>query len=128
MAWDKIADEMNIEDIGASLLANLAKGIYSREGVLREYVQNACDACDEWEMQSGSQSSNAVVKITIDGPDSISIQDQGIGMTLKAIKEAKKIAVSPKAGEHLTGFRGIGIWAGFQACDILEVVSTSKGD
>ena len=38
------------------------------------------------------------------------------------IKAVKKIAVSPKSEiEGTTGFRGIGIWAGFQACDKLIV-------
>lgn len=28
----------------------------------------------------------------------------------------------------MTGFRGIGIWAGFQACDRLEITTTKAGD
>src|SRR5262249_32731772 len=44
MSWSKIEDTVEIGDIGARLLANLAKGIYSPDNVLREYVQNAADA------------------------------------------------------------------------------------
>ena len=47
-----------------------------------------------------------------------------------AIKACKKIAVSPKSELDgiMTGFRGIGIWAGFQACGRLELETTKEGD
>lgn len=127
MAWSKIKDEFEIDDIGARLLANLAKGIYTHEAVLREYVQNAADAYEQLRA-SGSTVTDPTIKITVEQNKSLSIYDAGIGMNRKAIREAKKIAVSPKAGANLTGFRGIGIWAGFQACDSLEIVTTKKGD
>src|SRR5688572_19475550 len=114
MTWSKIKDEFEIDDIGARLLANLAKGIYTHEAVLREYVQNAADAYEQLRA-SGSTVTDPTIKITVEQSKSLSIYDAGIGMNKKAIREAKKIAVSPKAGANLTGFRGIGIWAGFQA-------------
>jgi cupin superfamily acireductone dioxygenase involved in methionine salvage len=124
MAWSKIDDQFTIDDIGARLLANLARGIYNHEAVLREYVQNACDAYAALPVLP----EYAAIKISIEDEDTIAIQDDGIGMDLKDIKASKKIAVSPKSDmEGMTGFRGIGIWAGFQACDQLEIVTTKAG-
>lgn len=126
MSWSKLKDEFEIDDIGGRLLANLAKGIYNHEAVLREYVQNAADAYQQLHA-SGVVQAQPRISITIEG-SSLSIHDNGVGMSKKGIREAKKIAVSPKANANLTGFRGIGIWAGFQACDRLEIVTTRKGD
>lgn len=128
MTWSNLKDKFEIDDIGARLLANLAKGIYSAEAVLREYVQNAADAYEELQNSGVSTTEPPNIVISLEGLRSVSIHDNGIGMNAKAIREAKKIAVSPKAGANLTGFRGIGIWAGFQACEKLEVVTTRKGN
>lgn len=127
MPWSNLKDEFQIDDIGARLLANLAKGIYSHEAVLREYVQNAADAYEQLRA-SGTIPSQPRITITVEDGNSLSIHDTGVGMNKKGIREAKKIAVSPKANANLTGFRGIGIWAGFQACDRLEIFTTKKGD
>jgi len=125
MSWTHIDDEFTINDIGARLLANLARGIYNHEAVLREYVQNACDA---YAALNGAPE-NEVIRVTIESEDAIAIQDNGIGMNLSDVKASKKIAVSPKSEiEGMTGFRGIGIWAGFQACNQLEVTTTKAGD
>jgi hypothetical protein len=125
MNWQQIPDEFTIDDIGARLLANLARGIYSHEAVLREYVQNACDAYKELKILPDYPTINIMVV----SEDTISIQDNGIGMDEGRIKACKKIAVSPKSAFHgeMTGFRGIGIWAGFQACDRLEIETTMVG-
>jgi hypothetical protein len=125
MSWSNIPDAFTINDIGARLLANLARGIYNHEAVLREYVQNACDAYAAY----GGSPDHEVIRITIEDNETIAIQDNGIGMNLVDIKACKKIAVSPKAEmDSMTGFRGIGIWAGFQACNQLELITTKAGD
>ena len=125
MRWEKVSDEFTIDDIGARLLANLARGIYNHEAVLREYVQNARDAY----LDLSDMPENPTINIRIINNTTITIQDNGIGMDEEAIKASKKIAVSPKAGqEGRVGFRGIGIWAGFQACDKIEIETTKKGD
>ena len=125
MTWQTIPDEFTIDDIGARLLANLARGIYNHEAVLREYVQNACDAYTELPVFPDYPTIN----IRVVSADTITIQDNGIGMGERRVKECKKIAVSPKTAFHreLTGFRGIGIWAGFQACNRLEIETTTAG-
>ena len=116
MGWKQISDAFTIDDIGARLLANLARGIYSHEAVLREYVQNACDAYKELPILPDYPTIN----IRVVSEDTITIQDSGVGMDEQRIKDCKKIAVSPKAAFHgeMTGFRGIGIWAGFQECEL----------
>jgi hypothetical protein len=125
MSWSNIPDEFTIDDIGARLLANLARGIYNHEAVLREYVQNACDAYQAL----GTVPEHEAIHIHIEDEETIAVQDNGIGMNLADIKEAKRIAVSSKPEMYgMTGFRGIGIWAGFQACNQLEVVTTKAGD
>jgi hypothetical protein len=129
MSWTNIDDEFTINDIGARLLANLARGIYNHEAVLREYVQNACDAYAALDASSTDSNPNEPILITIEDEDTLAIHDNGIGMNLTELKASKRIAVSPKAEiEGMTGFRGIGIWAGFQACNQLEIVTTKSGD
>src|SRR5882757_4131529 len=129
MGWKVIPDEFSIDDIGARLLANLAKGIYNHEAVLREYVQNACDAYRVLEALDGGVPDHEAIRIEIEDEKTISIQDNGIGMDLSDVKKAKRIAVSNKTdADDMIGFRGIGIWAGFQACETLELVTTKKGN
>jgi hypothetical protein len=123
MTWSKLKDEFKIDDIGGRLLANLAKGIYTHEAVLREYVQNAADAYQQLGVVD-----NPTITITVEDGNTLTVHDKGVGMDEKAIREAKRIAVSSKADMGLTGFRGIGIWAGFQACDRLVILTTKKGD
>jgi hypothetical protein len=124
MSWSNVSDEFTIDDIGARLLANLARGIYNHEAVLREYVQNACDAY----AALGTVPEHDAIHIGVEDNETIAVQDNGIGMDLADIKAAKRIAVSSKSELYgMTGFRGIGIWAGFQACNQLEVVSTKAG-
>src|SRR5262249_1985397 len=123
MPWHRLKDELDWNDVGGRLLANIARGIYSHEAVLREYVQNACDAYNMLE----TFPADASIIISPEGRN-LSIQDFGIGMDEDEIRTVKKIAVSTKADqEDMTGFRGIGIWAGFQACDRLEMVTTKQG-
>jgi len=121
--WQKLKDELGWDDVGGRLLANLAKGIYNHEAVLREYVQNARDAYQALD----TLPQNPKITIRAEGKN-LSIQDDGSGMDEAEIRKVKKIAVSNKNDlDSMAGFRGIGIWAGFQACDKLEVVTKKKG-
>lgn len=130
MAWEEVKDQFSIEDIGAPLLANLAKGIYTPEAVLREYVQNAADAyLDIEELQKKKLPvTEKQIDIYLQDNNTLAIQDNGIGMDAADIKHYKRIALSPKLGKDRAGFRGIGIWAGFSACDHLQVETTKIGD
>jgi HSP90 family molecular chaperone len=93
MPWNQLADELEWDDVGGRLLANLARGMYIHEAVLREYVQNAADAYKKLDPPADDQS----IVSSPDGND-ICIQDTGIGMDERDIRDAKKIAVSTKAG------------------------------
>lgn len=124
MAWENITTETSIDDFGAYLLANLARGIYNYEAVLREYVQNAADAY----LDLPRMPKKPVITIRTVGEDRVTIQDNGIGMDLDDLKECKKIGVSSKGRRRgRAGFRGIGIWAGFQACNRLEIETSKRG-
>src|SRR3954468_7372818 len=90
--WKLLDDELEWDDVGGRLLANIARGMYSAQGVLREYVQNAADAYKDLTTPSDEHQI-----IITPGKNSLSIQDFGVGMDDKGIREAKKIAVSNKA-------------------------------
>ncbi len=107
MAWKHIEDEIDWHDIGSQLLDNLAKGIYTSEAVLREYVQNARDAY----LRLDDPPKDPQITITAYPEKSLlQVTDLGAGMDLEGIRAAKRIAVSAKALEdEMAGFRGIGI-------------------
>src|SRR3982750_1439074 len=105
--WSALADQLDWDDVGGRLLANIARGMYSPQGVLREYVQNAADAYKD--LETPTEEHKIIITPT---KNSLSIQDFGVGMDDKGIREAKKIAVSTKSDyDDRVGFRGIGIWA-----------------
>lgn len=121
--WTVVPDRLQWDDVGGRLLANIARGIYNHEAVLREYVQNASDAYTMMNIEDG----DPTITITAEGSN-VSIQDFGIGMDEDHIRSVKKVAVSNKDDfQDLAGFRGIGIWAGLQACKQLIIVTTKKG-
>jgi hypothetical protein len=121
--WEPLPDELDWDDVGGRLLANIARGMYPPQGVLREYVQNAADSYKD--LTTPSEQHKIIITPT---KNSLSIQDFGVGMDDKGIREAKKIAVSNKSDyDDRVGFRGIGIWAGLPACKKLIVDSTTEG-
>jgi hypothetical protein len=101
------------QDIGGELLSILSKGLYpSPLDCIREYVQNAVDA----------QAKKVTIRIT---GNSVVIHDNGEGMNLPEIVESRKFGVSPKSVSTHVGFRGIGIYSGFDICNRL-VLTTKK--
>jgi len=103
-------------DIGSELLSLLSEGLYSNPlDALREYVQNAVDA------------KSKTVNIRFTG-GSVSIHDMGEGMTLEKIHVARKFAVSTKQISANVGFRGIGIYSGFNLCKRMTILTKTKGD
>ena len=104
------------QDIGGELMAILSKGLYTNPlDCLREYAQNAVDA----------NADTITLKIT---GNSAMILDDGAGMGLEQLLDAKKFGLSSKSiGEHV-GFRGIGIYSGFDLCRRLVIKSTRAGD
>ena len=104
------------QDIGGELMAILSKGLYTNPlDCLREYAQNAVDA----------KADSITIKIT---GNTAMIMDDGVGMGLAQLLEAKKFGLSPKSISQHVGFRGIGIYSGFDLCRRLVITSTRVGD
>ena len=104
------------EDIGAEILPILTTGLYRNTlDALREYVQNAVDA------------DARAIEIEID-PDVVSIVDTGSGMSSDQARNAIRFGVSDKSPLENVGFRGIGIYSGFNVCDSLEIFTKSEDD
>ena len=104
------------EDIGAEILPILTTGLYRNTlDALREYIQNAVDA-DAQE-----------IRLVVD-PDVVSLTDNGAGMDSDQARNAIRFGVSDKSPLENVGFRGIGIYSGFNICDSLEVYTKAKSD
>ncbi len=104
------------EDIGGELLAVLSKGLYPNPlDCIREYVQNAVDA----------QAKTVTIKIT---GNSVLIFDDGSGMSLEELVQARQFGISPKSLTEHVGFRGIGIYSGFDLCNRLLITTKKTGE
>jgi len=107
---------IDASDIGGALLALLSNGLYTNPlDCIREYVQNAVDA----------QARNVSIKIT---GNSVTIHDDGTGMDLRDLLRARQFGLSPKSLAEYVGFRGIGIYSGFDLCQRLRITSTKEAD
>ena len=104
------------EDIGGELLPILTRGLYRDTlDCLREYIQNAIDA------------EASRVKVFID-PDVVSVVDDGAGMDEDGARKAMRLGISEKNPLVNIGFRGIGIYSGFNLCDSLEIFTKSAAE
>lgn len=104
------------DGIGGELLNILSKGLYTDPlDAIREYVQNAIDADAE------------EVEIRVTG-NSVSILDHGTGMNEQMLLQAREFGVSTKAIEENVGFRGIGIYSGFDLCEKLVIWTKTQGE
>lgn len=104
------------EDVGGELLAVLSKGLYTNPlDSIREYVQNAVDA----------RAKSVTIKIT---GNSVVIFDDGRGMDLQELVQARQFGLSHKTRLDYVGFRGIGIYSGFDLCRRLRIASKKAGD
>ena len=103
------------DDIGGELIAILSKGLYTNPlDCLREYAQNGVDA----------RATTITLKIT---GNTVMVFDDGVGMGLAELLDAKKFGLSPKSIVQHVGFRGIGIYSGFDLCRRLVVTSKRAG-
>src|SRR5216684_4675475 len=104
------------DDIGGELLGILSKGLYPDPlDCVREYVQNSVDA----------KAKNVTIKIT---GNSVMIGDDGIGMDLDDLVQARRLGLSNKSRAEDVGFRGIGIYSGFDICNRLLVTTKIVGE
>ena len=100
-------------DIGGEIISILTKGMYPdpRDSV-REYIQNGVDA--KADSISVEVYQNTVV-----------VQDDGIGMDRKRMRNAVRLGVSDKNPSQNVGFMGIGIYSAFHLCDNLTIYSNT---
>lgn len=118
------------EHVFAPALVILADDLYPRKlEIIREYIQNASDAIDDFRAiaERLGDDSTPQIRVSIQGR-SLLIYDNGIGMDLQEVHKLKRIAYSEKReGEH-AGYKGIGRLAGFAVSSKLIISSTSFGD
>ncbi|HEX8316769.1 ATP-binding protein [Longimicrobium sp.] len=101
--------------VGAGLLDSLSSGMYPDVyDILREYIQNAIDA------------HATTVRVSVSKHE-VTILDNGEGMGLEDLDNARKVGVSGKPGTGKIGFRGIGVYSSFAVCDQVEIVTRPKG-
>src|SRR5439155_13195310 len=107
---------LNPDDIGGELISILSRGLYTNPlDCIREYVQNSVDA-------------NAnTITIQITG-NSVVIRDNGDGMTLAELLQARQVGLSPKSLQEYVGFRGIGLYSGFDLCTRLRITTKTRGE
>lgn len=123
-------DQRSEELVYAAAVLILSEDLYPRKlEIVREYVQNASDALDEYMTVAEQIEDRAepVIKISIQGR-SLLIYDNGIGMDEEEIEKLKRIAYSEKKAGEEAGYKGIGRLAGIAVADKLKISSTSYGD
>lgn len=104
------------DDIGGELLSILSKGLYTNPlDSIREYIQNAVDA----------KASTVTIKFT---GNTVTITDDGDGMNLNELLEARLFGMSPKSITNSVGFRGIGLYSGFDICKRLIITSKKRNE
>ena len=102
------------EDIGGEILPILTTGLYKNVfDAIREYIQNAIDA------------ESRQIEIIID-PDTVTISDDGLGMSFDEARKAIKLGVSEKNPLENVGFRGIGVYSAFNLCNHLDIYTRSE--
>ncbi len=102
-------------EVGGELLDILSRGLYSdAKDALREYVQNGVDA----------KARNII--ITVDGSRAV-IRDDGTGMDLNEMRDARRFGLSAKSPMQAVGFRGIGIYSAFGICEEMTISSRQEG-
>jgi Histidine kinase-, DNA gyrase B-, and HSP90-like ATPase len=117
------------ELVYAAAVLILSEDLYPRKlEIIREYIQNASDALDEYRSVAEyiQDRSEPLIKISIQGR-SLLIFDNGIGMDEEEIDKLKRIAYSEKKTGEEAGYKGIGRLAGIAVADKLKISSTSYG-
>jgi len=107
---------MREEDVGATLISILSEGLYTNPlHAIREYVQNSIDA--------GAH--EVIIKMT---GNTVIVRDDGCGMNLEELRQARQVGISRKEYAQFVGFRGIGIYSGFGLCNRLVIVTQKAGE
>lgn len=129
-AQQQASNEQKQEHVYAAALRILSEDLYPRKlEVIREYIQNASDAIDDWRKIADvvEDRSEPQIKISIQGR-SLGIYDNGIGMGQEEIAKLNRIAYSEKKAGEGAGYKGIGRLAGIAVAEKLKVSSTCYGE
>jgi len=78
-------------------------------------VQNSVDG----------KAKNVTIKIT---GNSVTILDDGMGMAVKDLKQARQLGISYKSPTENVGFRRIGVYSGFGICNRLAITTKKAGE
>ncbi|HEV2395798.1 MAG TPA: ATP-binding protein [Candidatus Sulfotelmatobacter sp.] len=128
---DEIDPEDNEELFYAPAVQILSEDLYPRKlEIVREYIQNASDALDDWMKISEfipTDRSEPQIRVSIQGK-SLLIFDNGIGMAEEDIPKLKRVAYSEKKIGEEAGYKGIGRLAGIAVADKLKITTTTYGD
>jgi len=113
------------EDVGEYLVRIITGGLYEEPHlIIREYIQNSYDEIYSWE----ESPEVGRIEIRINKPN-IHIIDNGPGMSREEIKESmSNIGISSKPYGELSGFMGIGKFAGLSMADKVRISSTKRGE
>lgn len=107
------------------LIKALTGGLYPNKfHIIREYVQNACDAIKEWTESHKDEKCRLDVKI--DG-SSIFIFDNATGMTHEKVGQYRYLGFSKNRYGDYVGYRGIGSAAGIAVAEELIVTTSPHG-
>jgi molecular chaperone HtpG len=118
------------ELVYAAAVLILSEDLYPRKlEIVREYIQNASDALDDYRVVADRIEDRwePAIKISIQGR-SLLIFDTGTGMDAEEMAKLKRIAYSEKRLGEEAGYKGIGRLAGIAVADKLKISSTSFGD
>jgi len=129
-AGTQVTIELPEELVYAPAVLILSEDLYPRKlEVVREYIQNASDALDDFRPVAELIEDRAepVIKISVQGR-SLVIFDTGTGMDALDMPKLKRIAYSEKRQGEEAGYKGIGRLAGIAVADKLKISSTSYGD
>ena len=109
-----------------SVLDALGQGLYpDKRHVIREFVQNACDAVREFQRVTGTKPPPPI-EVRIARP-SITVFDRGIGMDRRLMEQYRYVGFSEKEVAENVGFRGIGKIAGIAVAKKIIVTSSRFG-
>ncbi len=109
-----------------SILEALSFGLYpDKRHVLREFIQNAFDALNDFKRTTQS-SHVAPIEIRIQ-PPSIFIADKGSGMDKNKVDKYRYLGYSEKDKTKTVGFRGIGKDSGLAVAEKIIVTTSQIG-
>jgi hypothetical protein len=109
-----------------SVLDALGKGLYpDKRHVIREFVQNACDAVRGFQRLTGTKPAEPI-EVRIAKP-AITIFDRGVGMDRRLMEQYRYVGFSEKDAVQDVGFRGIGKISGIAVAKKIIVTSSRFG-